>query len=155
MGGTAIFRCNENCVMYSRSMSRVGFSGFWSMPKFLINMYNVCQTPETRARSRKSTQTLISEGQCMMKWVEPAFENQKSQRGRIGDSCLGPFIFFDDAWLRSRAIMCRWYDMRDMYIDAHLVAPHPHKSHYDAPPASGGRCTTSPELVRLHFREPR
>ncbi len=65
----------ENVFMYSRFMSIVNFSGLWYMPNFLINMYNVCQTPETCVKSRKSAQTLISEGQYMMKWVEPALKN--------------------------------------------------------------------------------
>ncbi len=95
----------ENSIVCSRFMSRVDFHGLWFMAKFLEKMYKVCQTPETCVKSRKSVQTLISEGQYMMKWVEPAFENQKSQRGRIGDSCLG-FHFFGDAWLRSRATIC-------------------------------------------------
>ncbi len=123
------------------------------MPNFLINMYNICQTPETCGRNRKSTQTLISEGQYVMKWVEPALENQKSKRGCLADSYLR-FYFFGDAWLRSRATIYQWYNGRDMYLDAHLVAPPPHKSHYDVTPVSGGKSIMSPELVRLHFREP-
>ncbi len=39
-----------------------------------------------------------------------------------------------------------------MYINVHLLAPHPHKSHYDVPPASGGRGTTPPELATPTLR---
>ena len=93
VGGTDIFKCCRNSIVCSRFMSRIDFPGLWFMAKFLDKMYKVCQTPETCARSRKSTQTLISEGQCVMKWVEPALKNERYQRGWIGDSCLG-FHFF-------------------------------------------------------------
>jgi hypothetical protein len=83
----------ENSIVCSRFMSRVDFPGLWFMAKFLDKMYKVCQTPETCVKRRKSTQTLISEGQCVMKWVEPALENERYQRGRIGDSCLGIHFF--------------------------------------------------------------
>ena len=84
----------ENSIACARFMSRVDFfSGLWSTPNFLINMYNICQTPEECVKSRLSPQTLISDIINVMKWVEPALENEKSQRGRIGDSCLG-FHFF-------------------------------------------------------------
>ncbi len=85
----------ENSIVCSRFLPRVDFPGSWFMAKFLDKMYNVCQTPETCDRRRKFTQTLNSEDQYVMKWVEPAFENQKSQRGRIGDSCLGVHFFCD------------------------------------------------------------
>ncbi len=78
----------ENFFMYSRFMSRIDFPGLWFMPKFLINVYNVCQTPETCIKSCKCAQTLISEDQYAMKWAEPEFENQNTQRRRIGDSCV-------------------------------------------------------------------
>ncbi len=83
----------ENSIVCSRIMSRVDFPDLWVMAKFLDKMYNVGEMAETCVKSRRSTQTLISEGQYMMKWVEPAFENQKSQIGRTGDSSLG-FHFF-------------------------------------------------------------
>ena len=84
----------ENSIACARFMSRVYFFlGLWSTPNFLINMYNICQTPEECVKSRLSPQTLISDIINVMKWVEPALENEKSQRGRIGDSCLG-FHFF-------------------------------------------------------------
>ncbi len=69
-------------------MSGNDFPGFWHMPKFIINVYNVCQTPDMCIKSDKCAQTLISECQNTMKWVEPGFENQHTQRRRIGDSCL-------------------------------------------------------------------
>ena len=123
------------------------------MPNFLINMYNICQIPEACVKSRLSPQTLISDIINVMKWVEPALENEKSQRGLMGDSCLG-IHFFDDAGLRSRATICWWYNGRDMYINVHLLAPHPHKSHYDAPSVMTNKRTRLPELVILQFREP-
>ncbi len=106
MGGTAIFRCCRkfDCMCKIHVQGRF-FSGLWSTPNFLINMYNICQTPEECVKSRLSPQTLISDIINVMKWVEPALENEKSQRGRIGDSCLG-FHFFDDAGLRSHATIC-------------------------------------------------
>ncbi len=96
----------ENLFMYSRFMSRIAFPGLWSMAKFLDKMYKVCQIPETCVKSRLSPQTLISDIINVMKWVELALENEKSQRGRIGDSCLGFHFFFDDAGLRSHATIC-------------------------------------------------
>ena len=83
----------ENSIACARFMSRVDFPCLWFVAKFLDKMYKVCQTPEECVKSRKSTQTFISECQCVMKWVESALENEKDQRGWIGDSCLG-FHFF-------------------------------------------------------------
>ena len=78
----------KNSFIHSRSISRNEFPGFWHMPKFLINIYNICQTPDICIKSDKYAQTLKSECQNTMKWVEPGFENQHTQRRCIGDSCL-------------------------------------------------------------------
>ena len=62
--------------------------GFWYMPKFLINIYHMCYTALICSKSDKYAQTLKSECQNMMKWVDLAFENKHTQRRRVGDSCL-------------------------------------------------------------------
>ena len=74
--------------IHSRFVSGNDFPGFWHMPKFLINICHMCYTAMTCVKSDKCAQTLISECQYMMKWVEPGFENQHTHRRRIGDSCL-------------------------------------------------------------------
>ena len=56
--------------IHSRFMSGNDFPGFRHMPKFMINVYNICQTPEICIKSCKCAQTLISEDQYVMKWVE-------------------------------------------------------------------------------------
>ncbi len=61
-------------------MSGINFPGLWFMAKVVDKMYKVCQTPEICIKSCKCAQTLISEDQYAMKWAEPEFENQNTQK---------------------------------------------------------------------------
>jgi hypothetical protein len=67
----------------------IDFPGSWFTAKFLDKMYRVRQTLITCVKNCKCDQTLISEGQCVLKWVEPALGNEKTQRGRLKDSYSG------------------------------------------------------------------
>ena len=78
--------------IYSRFMFRNGFPWFLAYAEVLINICHMCYTSRICANCDKCAQTLQSECQNMMKWVEPGFENQHTQRKRIGDSCL--LIYF-------------------------------------------------------------
>ncbi len=91
---------------------------------------DVCQ-------NRRSAHTLISAGQYMIKWVEPALENQKSQIGRIGESCRGFILSIMHDSDSARSCVDDTTDVTCTLM--FLVAPLLHKSHYDASPASGGK----------------
>ena len=56
-----LFNDAKKSLMYSRFMHRPGFAGFLHMPKFLISVYNICQTPGLCAKSWKCAETHISD----------------------------------------------------------------------------------------------
>ena len=114
VGGAAIFQMlSKNMLYIQHACLKTISPGFWYMPKFLINIYHMYYTSMICIKRGKCAQTLKSEYQNMMKWVEPAFENQYTQRRRIEDSCL--VISFCVWWIISMArdhlLMIRrtWY----------------------------------------------
>ena len=60
-----LFNDAEKWLMYSRFMLRPGFAGFLHMPKFLISVYNICQTLELCVKNWTCAETHISDNDYM------------------------------------------------------------------------------------------
>ena len=58
------------------------------MPKFRINVYNICQTPELCIKNWKYAETHILDNDYMTQRLEPEPENQIIHKICVGDSFM-------------------------------------------------------------------